>query len=951
MNYFEEPPTIPSRGTQPLQRVRLLFLALILLIIIFIFIAQFLTFYLNILEFGELYLRPIYFELVGGFLLALVAFFRIDFKNRRSIVWWIIRLALKIVRERGNLEVIPPEYFDFNNFRLSYRKFVLWQITKVLVGIMLFRNVIFGMVTIASFQGWDPNSLSLWRLLYLPFLTPPFDMNYAKENVIPMLPTLTLIVGPIFGALSIRLFLLFGITQIVRIVMPTADELRGGVRNVVWRVGIIEGLIAVALFWSALNSFFPSNLDYNTKYVIIGLIATGVLFSIFALRDVRRVFFSFTRRVITLRLLSILIIVLIIGSIIAVNNSIADARKLEWLGPYVTQQISVNRELAQLDEVEERIYSFGVQSIKPTDIEKIIRENEELLKKIRLWDWDAAFSKLKPEIGLIPYLDFQDSDILRFDNTLFWSASMKLLLPPTVRPEDRWYAEHLFYTNVPQGFLMLDAHTGTVQNTSRFFSQRTIYYGEGGLFSRVWAAFPADREKSEEIGGTFYKGKGGITIPPPLSWLFEINFLLAYSSKSIHIIRYRDVYDRIQLLFPYFQYELFGSRVDMIPVNDPEEGKTYWLMPLIIKLDTNEVPWSNNNPLLRLIGYALIDVYNGNIRIIVIGKDYFSELFKKVYSDMVETDVPKWLKNQIRYPPELFEWRVSMYDFYHVKDPGTFIVGKEFYEVPKGLDTYYIFAKPPGFEKLTYLGLLSLELRGAGGRNLAGYMVVTNDYDEKFGKMIFYQVPLDSPTKLLGPTAVLEALEKNAEFAQLKTLLRNPRIGEIILYRVGEQDVYFIPVYTAGAGGVVTEMGAVAVVGAAFTGNYYVGLSKVAPTSEEAFRNYLAELVGIKEAREIAKLAREEKLEKIFDLLNREQVTPLKPTAISPQISFLEEKLSFTDEAEWDKVESSLLGFLNKWSEYKGRLLLIEEGDKILLGFLINVNGIVEWHYLEITVT
>ena len=104
--------------------------------------------------------------------------------------------------------------------------------------------------------------------------------------------------------------------------------------------------------------------------------------------------------------------------------------------------------------------------------------------------------------------------------------------------------------------------------------------------------------------------------------------------------------------------------------------------------------------------------------------------------------------------------------------------------------------------------------------------------------MQFYEVPLNSTTKLIGPTAVREALDRDPEFAQLKTLLRNPRIGDNILYRVGEHDVYFIPVYTAGAGGVVAQLGTIAAVGAAFTGEYYVGLGD---TQEEAFEAYLAE--------------------------------------------------------------------------------------------------------------
>src|SRR3989304_4656890 len=176
--------------------------------------------------------------------------------------------------------------------------------------------------------------------------------------------------------------------------------------------------------------------------------------------------------------------------------------------------------------------------------------------------------------------------------------------------------------------------------------------------------------------------------------------------------------------------------------------------------------------------------------------------------------MPELFKSQARYPEELYEWRVSIFNFYHVTDPATFISAKEFFVIPEGLDTYYVIAKPLGFDNPEFVGLLSLELRGAAGRNLAGYMVVRND-PPHFGEMTFYAVSLESPIKLLGPTGVREALERNPDFATLRTLLRTPRVGDNILYRVGDHDVYFLPVYTASGGGVVTQIGTIAAVGAA----------------------------------------------------------------------------------------------------------------------------------------
>ena len=121
---------------------------------------------------------------------------------------------------------------------------------------------------------------------------------------------------------------------------------------------------------------------------------------------------------------------------------------------------------------------------------------------------------------------------------------------------------------------------------------------------------------------------------------------------------------------------------------------------------------------MRLAGFALVDTYNGDISLIKNGDDFFSNMLMAQYEDQI-IEAPAWLDEQIRYPQELFNWKTEMYNIYHVEDVETFIQANEFYEIPRGLDTYYIQAKPPGFEQTEFVGLLSLELRGSQGRNLS----------------------------------------------------------------------------------------------------------------------------------------------------------------------------------------------------------------------------------------
>ena len=574
-------------------------------------------------------------------------------------------------------------------------------------------------------------------------------------------------------------------------------------------------------------------------------------------------------------------------------------------------------------------------------------DNDDVLSKIRVWDWNAAFAKLKPEIGLIPYVDFEDNDILRFNDKLYWTASMKPVLPSSVSLENQWYNEHLVYTHVPDGFLTLEATDGQIVDSSELFAQRAIYYGEGGLLDETWSAYPVNREQSAELNNAKYEGSGGVDVAPPLSWIFEANFLLSYPGESLHILRYKDVNERMQILYPYFLYNLFGKELDSYPVTDGTN--TYWLVPLIVGFGTSDIPYTAGNPYLRLVGFGLVDTYNGDISLIKYGDDFFSDMMMSQYADdIIET--PQWLAEQIRYPQELFNWKTEMYNIYHVTDVETFIQANEFYEIPRGLDTYYIEAKPPGFEEPEFVGLLSLELRGSQGRNLAGYMVVENDL-ENLGKMQFYEVPLDSETKLLGPTSVREALDRDPDFAQLKTLLRNPRIGDNILYRVGEHDTYFIPVYTAGAGGVVAQLGTIAAVGAGFTGEYYVGLGE---TQEQAFEAYLQKLSGIvptyRNGGDVIQLDKDQRIEKVMSIFEEKNLVLTKPTSIQIPISFLEGEIVFYTEADLEDTEKVISDFVEDHLGSSSRILMWEDESVIYLGSVKIVDGVAELHYISIQV-
>ena len=905
-------------------------------------------FSMNVTEFADTFTKPLMFSLIAGLVLAGIALIRVNVAKRSSLTWFFIKVAINLLNRTPNVqtnEVIP----NFRDFKLSGAHFVIWQITKLLLFGAFFANLMFGFGLVYLVEGNDLGLESITTIFSLPFVTPSYDPTFAMENVTPMIPGLLLIIPPILGAIGLRLILYVGFHSVIGVITSYIHDSTDGKPRYLNYLSTIEAIIGIGIVWAAFNMFFTDTIDYNTRYAIGGTFVVGfalIAFSIFD-RMRARVLTHMFKRDVYIRVITIIAIALIVGIAMSVNNSVADAKKIEYLGPYTAQQIGVNRYLGELQYVTENTHEVGIPSVNPNNIPNYVSENDDVLSKIRVWDWNAAFAKLKPEIGLIPYVDFEDNDILRFNDKLYWTASMKPILPSSVSLENQWYNEHLVYTHVPDGFLTLEATDGQIVDSSELFEQRAIYYGEGGLLEETWSGYPVNRTESAELNNAKYDGAGGVDVPPPLSWIFEPNFLLSYPGESVHILRYKDVNERMQTLYPYFLYNLFGKELDSYPVTDGTN--TYWLVPLIVGFDTGDIPYTAGNPYLRLAGYGLVDTYNGDISLIKYGDDFFSEMMMSQYADdIIET--PEWLGEQIRYPEELFNWKTEMYNIYHVTDVETFIQANEFYEIPRGLDTYYIEAKPPGFEDPEFIGLLSLELRGSQGRNLAGYMVVQNDI-ENLGQMTFYEVPLDSETKLLGPSSVREALDKDPDFAQLKTLLRNPRIGDNILYQVGEHDTYFIPVYTAGAGGAVAQLGTIAAVGAAFTGEYYVGLGE---TQEQAFEAYLQKLSGVVPTATsidgVVQLDRDQRIEKVLTIFEEKGFTLITPTTMQIPLSFEEGQIVYYTDSDYEATESLVNEFLEKSGNANKRILMWEEDSTINLGTITIIDSIPEMHYISVQI-
>lgn len=399
---------------------------------------------MNFTEFGDQFTKPLYYTLVSAIILSAIALIRVNIVGRSSIFWYAISTGIGFLGSGGQ-QPISNALTSFRDYKLSSVQFIVWQITKILLFGAFFANIMFGFAAMSFIDGNTLGLENIPSLFTLPFVTPDNNPNYAAENVVPMIPALVILIPPLLAAIGLRLVLYVGIHRIINVITSFLKDSNEGKPRYLNYVSTIEGIIGIGIIWAGINLFFTDQIDYNTRYVIGGTLVIGFALIAFSVVDrIRaRVLTHMFKRDVYVRFLTIIAIAIVVAGVVSVNNSIADAKKIEFLGPYTAQQIGVNRYLGELNDVQENIHDVQLTSVSANNIKNYVRQNSDVLDVIRVWDWEAAFAKLKPEIGLIPYVDFEDNDILRFNNTLYWTASMKPILPTSVSLENKWYNEHL----------------------------------------------------------------------------------------------------------------------------------------------------------------------------------------------------------------------------------------------------------------------------------------------------------------------------------------------------------------------------------------------------------------------------------------------------------------------------------------------------------------------------
>ena len=707
------------------------------------------------------------------------------------------------------------------SFKLGWASWVFWQFFKWVAaflyivpanGLPIFGNIT---VVILMLMKGIGNWGQLSRIFTLPIM--PASATELKMLV----PTMEVQYRLFFYAAASIL-----LVAVVRMLLKLVRDI-ASVRRESWIRDLFIGLSLIVLIILLEAPYWSMDVRTPYEYFIVATLFfcfffVGLLFHFGGVRTT--IGLARRKRWVLTIVAGVLILILLGNTVLLLGFNINwdnNWSTYEWR-PMTEKQIAVTS------------WAAGTESFKYQPLSTIISGNITLtLSHVRQWDQDAAYTKMKNQIG-VNWMTLSHSDIVYYQGRELWVAPTTVLYP-----SNDWISRRLIYTHTSK-VLIIDSHSGEFVPVTEAYgvkSDPVIYYGED-FGEHVYVNVKGFRE----IENASYRGEPDYTLSGWQRGLWflsegQLGFAFAPPQESISMLYKRDVNDRVQTIL------IHGLTIDhdSYLVSD---GKTLYYA-VQVYIDYRLQTGFSMSRYKRFFAVVLVNLEDGNIAGYTVGgSDGFLADFYRSYYPMWGPP-PLWLSQQLRYPEQLLgeeqpggargstlaPGQLDTDFLYHVKDPFVWRSGSDFYERPSGTAVNYILMASG--EDLVYVGVQLAEYRASPGRNLAGLYGAFGS--RQLGEIVLYKVSnATTTTQLIGPSAALQALETDDYVRTQLTLLTNRRLGNILLYSIGGKLYYFIPVYiiTQEANAVITKIAFIVAVDAA-TG------TRVA-TGEDATQAYYA---------------------------------------------------------------------------------------------------------------
>jgi uncharacterized membrane protein (UPF0182 family) len=509
--------------------------------------------------------------------------------------------------------------------------------------------------------------------------------------------------------------------------------------------------------------------------------------------------------------------------VVAPNEQVKEA-------PYIAYNIAATRAAFALEEVEERELS-GDAVLTREDIDR----NAPTLDNVRLWDHQPLLETFGQIQEIRTYYDFVsvDNDRYLIDGRYRQTMLSARELNSESLPNRTWLNERLVFTH-GYGVALGPVNQVTQEGLPVLFirdlppqssvdvkvDEPSLYFGE--LASDYVIVKTRTQEfhypKGDDNVYASYAGEGGV---PLGNFLRRALFSLRFRSFNIlvsgqltresRILFYRRIGQRVRTIAPFLTY-------DRDPYLVIADGRLYWMVDAYTTSTRYPyaTPASGGVNYIRNAVKVVVDAYHGRTTFYLADPtDPIVRTLQRIFPTLLRPleDMPRALRQHVRYPEDLFAVQAAVYATYHMTNPAVFYNKEDQWEVPTldregrpvPMQPYYTIMRLPGEAEPEFIQMLPFTPRRKD--NLAAWMVARSD-GRHYGRLLVFQFPKQKV--IFGPRQIVARINQDQVISPQITLWNQQGSeviwGTLLVIPIEESLLYIRPLYLRAAGGRIPEL-------------------------------------------------------------------------------------------------------------------------------------------------
>lgn len=511
--------------------------------------------------------------------------------------------------------------------------------------------------------------------------------------------------------------------------------------------------------------------------------------------------------------------------------------------PFIANNIAMTRMAYDLDGIEVVPY----EASQEIDAEMLLSE-PETVRNIRLWDYRPLLDTYNQIQVLRQYYEFQDMDVDRYtvdgDLQQVMLAARELVPERLVAAAQTWVNQRLVYTHgygvaaspvaqlTPDGlpeFLLKDLPpVGPLELTEPqiYFGERTNTYVVAGTDMPEF-----DYPRQDGNATNSFTGDTGID----MTYLNRLFFALRFADINLllnddirpdsQLLWRRNLMERIRDVAPFLRYD----RDPYVVVAG--DGRLYWMVdgytvskrfPYSTPLQpTQALPFESMNYIRNSVK-VLTNAYDGTMTFYVIDdKDPLIATYGRLFPELFRpfAEMPDSLKDNVRYPNDLFSIQAEIYRTYHMTDPDEFYNREDIWAWPEEqfgdqivrMEPYYVLRQLPGDDALSYVQILPFT--PVNRENMIAWLAAQSDPAD-YGRKVVFEFGKD--TLFFGPKQVEARIDQDPVISAQVNLWnqQGSRVlrGNLLVIPIRDALIYVEPLYIQSANARFPELKRVIVV-------------------------------------------------------------------------------------------------------------------------------------------